>query len=222
MTDNTNSVPNPPQDQNTDTQILHLPRYIPGDPELFINHLEAVLPISYTSVLKYRLLLFLLPTQVVRSIRYTFPVLASSPDPYSALRTVLLQRVANTTEERLTFLSQDETLLNRAPRQILNHILGLLHTEVTLHKEITSLNTMHNCWHCFFYSLARKCSYCRMDHEHFFTCFCSFFHFKSLQPIPHRWHSPLIFLFHFLFSAFPSDSTATFVPAMIPQQDFYA
>ncbi|KAB7503664.1 hypothetical protein Anas_13649 [Armadillidium nasatum] len=49
MPGDTASVPEIPQTLNPDTEMLHLPRYIPDYLELFMDYLEGVLPISYTS-----------------------------------------------------------------------------------------------------------------------------------------------------------------------------
>ena len=102
------------------------PRYIPGDVELWLLQLEAIFPLAYSSEVKFRALVSLLPPEVLRVVKDVLPSVQVSPDPYTAFRTELLNRVATSREERIAQLLSCEALGARTPRQLMTHLLSQL------------------------------------------------------------------------------------------------
>src|SRR6201990_687865 len=102
------------------------PRYIPGDVDLWLLQLEAVFPFAYTFEVKYRALVSLLPPEVLRIIKDVLPTTQVSPDPFTALKRELLNRVVTSREERIAQLLSHEALGDRTPRQLMTHLLGQL------------------------------------------------------------------------------------------------
>src|ERR1044072_3371799 len=102
------------------------PRYIPGDVNLWLLQLEAIFPLSYSSEVKFRALVSLLPPEVLRIVKDALPSIQVSQDPFMALRTELLNRVATSRKERTAQLLRGEAFGDRTPRQLMTHLLGQL------------------------------------------------------------------------------------------------
>src|ERR1700755_1118308 len=102
------------------------PRYIPDDVELWLLQLEAIFPLAYTSEVRYRALVSLLPPEVLRIIKDVLPTIQVSPDPFTAIKTELLNRDATSREEPIAQLQRHEAHGARPPRQLMTHLLGQL------------------------------------------------------------------------------------------------
>ena len=76
--------------------------------------------------MKYRALVSLLPPEVLRIIKDVLPTIQVSPNPFTAIKTELLNRVATSREERIAQLLSHEALGDRTPRQLMTHLLGQL------------------------------------------------------------------------------------------------
>src|SRR6201990_778547 len=107
------------------------PRYIPEDVDLWLLQLEAIFPFSYTSEVKYRALVSLLPPEVLRIVKDALTSIQVSQDPFTALKTELLNRVATSREERIAQLLSHGALGDHTSRQLMTHLLGQLGSPAT-------------------------------------------------------------------------------------------
>src|ERR1700755_2088139 len=115
-----------PLPSSTPQPLPHFPRYIPEDIDLWLMQFEAVCPAGYTSDSKRRVLISLLPPEVLRVLRDALPGIQRSPDPFADLKAQLLSRVAPSREDRISQLLNQDPLGDRTPRQLMTHLLSQL------------------------------------------------------------------------------------------------
>ncbi|KAL7643064.1 UNVERIFIED_CONTAM: hypothetical protein RMT77_006353 [Armadillidium vulgare] len=110
--------------------------YIANNPGLWLAQLETVFLLGFNFSQNCKAVIANLPPDVLRAIRDVLDTVNIEPDPYTAIKRELLQRLAASSEENIAQLLRGEELENRTPRKLLSRMLGLLGSPLTGQEDI--------------------------------------------------------------------------------------
>lgn len=105
---------------------IRLPPFLPDNPELSLLQYNALLSELPTEIAKYNALVGALPPSVLIQVQDSIAQIGLSNTPYEHLKALILDRVAESEDARLSKLFQKETLGDRTPSQLLSAMLLLL------------------------------------------------------------------------------------------------